>query len=220
MIETMSQPVLEVRDLAIDYKIGTEWKTAVRDINFTIGEGESFGLVGESGCGKTTVAMAIMHYLSRNGRVSNGSIVLAGRDITSLSRKELRDARINDMSMVYQDPASALNPSIKIGKQVADVFDLLGVPRDEQKDRVIEVLRKVQIADPGRVAERYPHQLSGGMLQRVVIAMAIASEPATTALSPSSNSASPRTVAVVVPSPATSDALEAISLTIWTPMFS
>jgi peptide/nickel transport system ATP-binding protein len=178
MIETMSQPVLEVRDLAIDYKIGTEWKTAVRDINFTIGEGESFGLVGESGCGKTTVAMAIMHYLSRNGRVSNGSIVLAGRDITSLSRKELRDARINDMSMVYQDPASALNPSIRIGKQVADVFDLLGVPRDEQKDRVIEVLRKVQIADPGRVAERYPHQLSGGMLQRVVIAMAIASEPA------------------------------------------
>jgi peptide/nickel transport system ATP-binding protein len=170
-------PVLEVEDLAIDYKIGPDWKTAVRDISFTIDRGASFGLVGESGCGKSTLAWAIMHYLPRNGRVSGGSIRLLGRDITDLSPRQLRQLRIEQVSMVYQDPSSALNPSIRIGSQVADVFELMGVPKDERSDRVIEVLKKVQIADPGRVARRYPHQLSGGMLQRVVIAMAIASEP-------------------------------------------
>ncbi len=172
-----NQAVLEVDNLAIQYKIGTAWKAAVRDINFTIAQGESYGLVGESGCGKTTIAMAIMHYLPRNGRVGAGSIRLKGRDFTDLSPRELRRARINDISMVYQDPGTALNPSLRVGTQVADVFDLMGAPSSQHRQRVIEILRKVQIADPVRVAERYPHQLSGGMLQRVVIAMAIASEP-------------------------------------------
>ncbi|HSM44549.1 MAG TPA: ABC transporter ATP-binding protein [Acidimicrobiia bacterium] len=172
-----SRPALEVENLAIEYKVGTEWKTAVSDVSFAIAPGESFGLVGESGCGKTTIAMAIMHYLSRNGRVSGGSIRLNGRDFTDLSSRELRQARINDISMVYQDPGTSLNPSIKIGTQVADVFELMGVPKNQHREKVIEILRKVQIADPARVADRYPHQLSGGMLQRVVVAMAIASEP-------------------------------------------
>ncbi len=173
-----TSPVLAVENLAIDYKVGPAWKTAVRDISFTIDRGQSFGLVGESGCGKTTVAMAIMRYLPNNGRVSAGSISLGGRDMTEASGRELRDIRVNQISMVYQDPGSALNPSIRIGRQVADVFDLLGVPKDQQQRRVVEILEKVQIADPVRVARRYPHQLSGGMLQRVIIAMAIASEPA------------------------------------------
>ncbi len=173
-----TEPILEVENLAIDYRIGTEWKTAVRDINFTIDRRESFGLVGESGCGKTTVAMAIMHYLARNGRVSSGSIRLGGRDLVDLSHSELRDLRVNQVSMVYQNPSTALNPSIRIGAQVADVFELMEVPKAERSQRVIDILRKVQIADPARVVGRYPHQLSGGMLQRVVIAMAIASEPA------------------------------------------
>ncbi len=173
-----NEPVLEVENLAIQYRIGTEWKNAVRDINFTIAQGESYGLVGESGCGKTTIAMAIVHYLSRNGRISEGSIRLNGREFTQLGRRELRQARINEISMVYQDPGTSLNPSLRIGSQVADVFELLGVPGSQHRQRVIDVLRKVQIADPERVVERYPHQLSGGMLQRVVIAMAIASEPA------------------------------------------
>jgi peptide/nickel transport system ATP-binding protein len=174
----MPQPALEVENLAIDYKIGTDWKTAVRDVNFTIERGQTFGLVGESGCGKSTVAMAIMHYLPRNGRIGKGSIRLAGKDLTRLSGKELRQVRVNQISMVYQDPSSALNPSLRIGQQVADVFDLMGVPREEQPRRVLEIMEKVQIADPARVVRRYPHQLSGGMLQRVVIAMAIASQPA------------------------------------------
>jgi len=172
-----TQPVLEVENLSIQYKIGTDWKTAIRDINFTIDRGQSFGLVGESGCGKTTIAMAIMHYLSRNGRVSGGSIRLNGREFTHLSQRELRQARVNEISMVYQNPETSLNPSIKIGRQVADVFELMGVPSREHENRVIDILKKVQIADPARVVRRYPHQLSGGMLQRVVIAMAIASKP-------------------------------------------
>jgi peptide/nickel transport system ATP-binding protein len=173
-----SPPVLEVENLAIDYKVGTEWKAVVRDISFKIGRGESFGLVGESGCGKTTVAMAVMRYLPRNGRIRSGSIRLLGTDLTNLSQRALRRMWINQISMVYQDPSSALNPSIRVGPQVEDVFELMGVPKSQREDRVIEILKKVQIADPARVVRRYPHQLSGGMLQRVIIAMAIASEPA------------------------------------------
>ncbi len=174
---TPNERVLMVDNLGIEYRIGTEWKKAVRDVSFSIGRGESLGLVGESGCGKTTVAMAIMHYLPRNGRVSDGSIRLGGREVEELSPSELRQVRINQVSMVYQDPAKSLNPSIRVGRQVEDVFELMKVPKDEWDDRVIDILERVQIADPGRVVRRYPHQLSGGMLQRVVIAMAIASEP-------------------------------------------
>jgi peptide/nickel transport system ATP-binding protein len=170
-------PILEVEDLSIDYRIGTEWKTAVRDINFTIDRGESVGLVGESGCGKTTIAMAILRYLPRNGRISGGSIRLLGNELTGLRQRELRKVWIDQISMVYQDPSSALNPSIKIGRQVAEVFEVMDVPEEDREERAIELLKNVQIADPARVARRYPHQLSGGMLQRVVIAMAIAAEP-------------------------------------------
>jgi peptide/nickel transport system ATP-binding protein len=172
-----SDNVLEVDDLSIEYEIGTEWKTAVRDISFSIRRGASFGLVGESGCGKTTVAMAIMHHLARNGRVSAGSIQLGGRDLVDLSNKELREVRVNRISMVYQNPATALNPSIRIERQVGEVYELLGVPKQGIRPKVVDILQKVQIADPERVMRRYPHQLSGGMLQRVVIAMAIASKP-------------------------------------------
>ncbi len=176
MVTTTPQ-VLTVDNLGIDYKVGTEWKRAVRDVSFSIAQGESLGLVGESGCGKTTVAMAIMAYLPRNGRVGEGSIRLGGREVENLSASELRQMRVNQVSMVYQDPGKSLNPSIRVGRQVADVFELMDVPKDEWDDRVVDILRKVQIADPESVVRRYPHQLSGGMLQRVVIAMAIASEP-------------------------------------------
>ncbi len=178
MTTTTKTAALEVKDLALQYRVGPDWKTAIRDINFTVERGQSFGLVGESGCGKSTIAMAIMHYLPRNGRISAGSIRVGGRDATELSSRELRNLRVNELSMVYQNPATSLNPSIRIGRQVEDVFELMGVSATERPKKVLEVLNKVQIADPSRVVRRYPHQLSGGMLQRVVIAMAIASRPA------------------------------------------
>lgn len=171
------KPVLAVDELEISYQVGTGHLTAVRGVSFEIGRGESFGLVGESGCGKSTVAMAIMRYLPRNGRISGGSIRVAGQDVTSLSASELRKLRTGRISMVYQDPGTALNPSMRVGRQVAEVFELMGVGRSHTADRVAEILGRVQISDPVRVMRRYPHQLSGGMLQRVVIAMAIASNP-------------------------------------------
>ncbi|MEX1005327.1 MAG: ABC transporter ATP-binding protein [Acidimicrobiia bacterium] len=169
--------VLSVEDLRMEYRVGTEWKKAIRGVSFDIPRGKTFGLVGESGCGKSTIAMALMHYLPRNGRISGGTIRMGGRDITELSERELRQLRIHRLSMVYQDPMTSLNPSIRIGRQLAEVFELLDEPADTIRDSVLAVLEQVKIADPESVMRRYPHQLSGGMLQRVVIAMAIAARP-------------------------------------------
>lgn len=178
MTETLTtDAVLSVEDLRMEYRIGTEWKKAIRGVTFEIPRGKTFGLVGESGCGKSTIAMALMHYLPRNGRITGGTIRMGGRDITELNDRELRQLRVQRLSMVYQDPMTSLNPSIRIGRQLAEVFELLDTPSDEIRNRVLRVLEQVKISDPESVMRRYPHQLSGGMLQRVVIAMAIASEP-------------------------------------------
>lgn len=168
---------LDVRHLGVTYRTGTTDRLTVRDVSFQIGKQESFGLVGESGCGKSTTAFAITRYLSRNGRISDGSITINGRDLVSMDNENLRTLRASTVSMVYQEPGKALNPSIRIGRQVAEVFELAGVNRRDAMARAEEALRTVQISDPGRVLRAYPHQLSGGMLQRVVIAMALASEP-------------------------------------------
>jgi len=123
------------------------------------------------------MALAITRYLPRNGKVSSGSITVNGQDLASLGRSGLRSLRARTVSMVYQEPGRALNPSIKVGRQVAEVFEIAGLSRADAAGRAEEALRKVQISDPGRVLRSYPHQLSGGMLQRVVIAMALAAEP-------------------------------------------
>ena len=133
--------------------------------------------MGESGSGKSTIALALTRYLPRNGRVSAGSVSINGTDPMSLRGSALRDLRARTVSMVYQEPGKALNPSIKAGRQVAEVYEVAGLSRDDAMDRAAEMLAKVQIPDPRRVMERYPHQLSGGMAQRVVIAMAIAADP-------------------------------------------
>jgi peptide/nickel transport system ATP-binding protein len=169
--------VVEAGHVDVTYTVRGADRLTVKDISFQIGRQESFGLVGESGCGKTTMALAIARYLPRNGRVSSGSITVAGQDVGSLSNEALRKLRARTISMVYQEPGRALNPSIRIGRQVAEVFEIAGASRQEAADQAEEALRKVQISDPGRVLRRYPHQLSGGMLQRVIIAMALAAEP-------------------------------------------
>ncbi len=169
---------LVVSHLDVAYRVRGKDRLTLRDVSFRIGAHESFGLVGESGCGKSTTVQAITRYLPRNGSVTGGSITVAGRDLMGMGAEELRRLRSRSVSVVYQEPGRALNPSMRIGRQVAEVFRVLGCDRGESMDRAEEALRRVQIADPARVMGAYPHQLSGGMLQRAVIAMAVAVEPA------------------------------------------
>jgi peptide/nickel transport system ATP-binding protein len=176
---TVAAPAaLELRDLEVAYRVRGIWRPVLRGVTFTIAEGESYGLVGESGCGKSTAAYAVLRYLPRNGRISSGSVTVAGEDLAGLSEAQVRDLRATKVSMVYQNPGSALNPTIRIGDQVAEVFAIAGVEPKAATERAHEMLRKVQISDPDGVMRRYPHQLSGGMQQRVVIAMALAKDPA------------------------------------------
>ena len=177
MTGTNGAPALELDDLRVAYTVRGIQRPVLRGVKLEIAPGESYGLVGESGCGKSTAAFAIMRYLARNGEVTGGSIRLAGRELVAMSDAEVRALRTHEMSMVYQNPSAALNPSIRIGSQMAEVYRLLGSPAEEARERSEEMLRRVQIADPARVLRRYPHQLSGGMQQRVVIAMALGSDP-------------------------------------------
>ncbi|HTW07016.1 MAG TPA: ABC transporter ATP-binding protein [Acidimicrobiales bacterium] len=172
-----TMPALEVDHLDVTYRVRSAERLALRDVSFHIARQETFGLVGESGCGKSTTALAITRYLPRNGRWSAGSIRVNGQDLASLDGRALRRVRARAVSMVFQEPSRALNPSIRVGRQVAEVYEVAGVRRGEALERAEQILRVVQIADPGLVLRRYPHQLSGGMAQRVMIAMALASQP-------------------------------------------
>jgi peptide/nickel transport system ATP-binding protein len=161
----------------VTYKVRGQDRLALRDVSFTIGRGESYGLVGESGSGKSTAALALVRYLPRNGRVSGGTIRINGRDPLAMRKAALRDLRSHTISMVYQEPGRALNPSIRVGRQIAEVFEISGESSGKATESAEEMLRKVQISDPARVMGRYPHELSGGMAQRAVIAMALAASP-------------------------------------------
>jgi len=175
---TVAAPAaLELIDLEVAYRVRGIWRPVLRGVNFTVAEGESYGLVGESGCGKSTAAYAVLRYLPRNGRISSGSVKVAGEDLSDLSDAQTRELRANKVSMVYQNPGGALNPTIRIGDQVTEVFVIAGVDPKQAQERAREMLRKVQISDPDSVMRRYSHQLSGGMQQRVVIAMALAKDP-------------------------------------------
>jgi peptide/nickel transport system ATP-binding protein len=168
---------LVVSNLDVTYKVRGQDRLALRDVSFSITRGESYGLVGESGSGKSTVALALVRYLPSNGRVSAGTISINGLDPLSMGQAALRDLRASTVSMVYQEPGRALNPSLRVGRQIAEVFEIAGESSGAAMKSAEEMLRKVQISDPGRVMQRYPHQLSGGMAQRAVIAMALARSP-------------------------------------------
>jgi peptide/nickel transport system ATP-binding protein len=176
--ETAAAPALELDDLRVAYTVRGRPREVLRGVSLEIAPGESYGLVGESGCGKSTAALTVVRYLPPNGRVTGGGVRVGGADLLAMSEPEVRRYRTSAVSMVYQDPGSALNPSLRIGDQVAEAFTAAGVSRAEAGGRAAALLARVQIADPGRVLRRYPHQLSGGMQQRVLIAMALASDPA------------------------------------------
>jgi len=169
---------LTIVGLTVTYRIRGRDREVLQDVSFRVRRGEAYGLVGESGCGKSTVAMAALRYLPRNGKVKAGKIVIAGAEVNKLDADALRMLRANTISMVYQDAGRALNPSLTIARQVSEAFEAAGVARDEAMQRSLEMLQRVRIASPERVMDSYPHQLSGGMQQRVVIAMALASNPA------------------------------------------
>ena len=168
---------LDVSHLHVTYRVRGTDRPALSDVSFRIGKRESFGLVGESGCGKSTAALAITRYLPRNGNLSGGSITVNGQDVTAMDKRSLRQFRARTVSMVYQEPGRALNPSMRVGLQLAEVYEIAGMKRPEALARAEEMLGVVQIAGPGHVLRAYPHQLSGGMQQRVMVAMALASEP-------------------------------------------
>ncbi|WP_374385180.1 dipeptide ABC transporter ATP-binding protein [Dongia sp.] len=172
------KPILELRNVSISYFVRAGELKVVPNISLTLYEGEALGLVGESGCGKSTVAFAIMKYLGGAGRVTGGEILFEGRDMTKMTEAELRDIRGSRMAMVYQDPMSSLNPVIPVGRQLMEVPLIhSNAGQKEAYDRAVQMLREVNLPDPERIMTRYPHQLSGGQQQRVVIAMALMSEP-------------------------------------------
>ena len=170
-------PLIEVEDLAVTFHTARGSFRAVRSASLEIGRGEVLGLVGESGCGKSTVAFAMMGYLPGTAEVE-GSVLFEGTDITTLSVPELMELRGNRIAMVYQDPVTSLNPSMRVGPQVEEVVrHHLGLDAEAASERSAELFESVGLADPKTIGRRYPHQLSGGMQQRVVIAMALACEP-------------------------------------------
>ncbi|RAZ80453.1 ABC transporter ATP-binding protein [Mesorhizobium atlanticum] len=168
---------LELKDLSVAYRVGRRDRAVLRNVNLTIKAGEAYGLVGESGCGKSTVALSVVRYLPRNGSITGGSIALDGKDVMKLDSEALRRARADSVSMVYQDPGKALNPSLRIGRQLTEIFELAGITGQAAEDKALAMLNRVRISDPASVMQRYPHQLSGGMQQRVAIAMALANDP-------------------------------------------
>jgi peptide/nickel transport system ATP-binding protein len=169
-------PVLQIDDLTVSYRSGDGWLDAVRNASLRIEPGETVGLVGESGSGKSTLALAAMRYLPENGAVRGGSIHLAGRDLLALGPAELQQVWREQIKLVPQNPLVSLNPAMRIGQQLAEALPAAANGRKPDV-AVLDALAAVQIADPPAVAGSYPHQLSGGMQQRVMIAMALAAEP-------------------------------------------
>jgi len=171
-------PVLECRDLSISYYTRAGEIPAVIDFNLTVNPGEAVGIVGESGCGKSTVALAIMNYMGRNGAITGGEIKFLGRDMTTMSDEELREIRGSDISMVYQEPMASLNPAMRCTDQLTEVLVVHeGISEQAARERAKTVLMDVRLPDPDRILDSYPHQLSGGQQQRVLIAMALLSNP-------------------------------------------
>ncbi|HEY6705531.1 MAG TPA: ABC transporter ATP-binding protein, partial [Xanthobacteraceae bacterium] len=172
-------PLLKVNNLRTSFFTSDGEVRAVDGVNFDIEDGKTVGLVGESGCGKSVTALSIMQLLPKStGRIVGGEIQFQGRDLASLPQHQMRRIRGNEISMIFQEPMTSLNPVMTIGDQIAETVRLhQGASRSEARNRAIEMLRLVKIADPQKRVGNYPHQFSGGQRQRVMIAMALACTP-------------------------------------------
>ncbi len=175
----ITDPILKVENLTTSFKTELGYVTAVRDVSFNINKGEVVGLVGESGSGKSVSSFTIMRLLPRhNSRIDSGKVLFEGKDLLTLSDKQMVGIRGKDISMIFQEPMTSLNPVFTIGDQIGEVFkNHTALSKEEINKRVIELLDRVGIPRAKEIVKEYPHQLSGGMRQRVMIALAIALKP-------------------------------------------
>ena len=174
-----AEPIIEIENLSISFFTKRGEIPAVMDFSCTVQPGEAMGIVGESGCGKSTVSLGIMRDLSNIGKIVGGRIKFKGKDMGDMTGEELRSIRGNEIAMIYQEPMASLNPAMKIGQQLMEVPILHDkASKEEAYKRALETVRAVRLPDPERMMRSYPHQLSGGQQQRIVIAMALLSKPA------------------------------------------
>ena len=173
----MSEELLRLENLSIDYKVKEGYLSAVKDVNFSINKGEIFAVVGESGCGKSTVAHSIMNLLPGGNETITGKVIFKGRDLREVTEKEMEKIRGKEIGMIFQNPLDSLNPVYTVGSQVAEAIELDKVDKQEAWNRVIELFKDVKMPDAEERAKSFPHELSGGMRQRVMIAMMISRNP-------------------------------------------
>ncbi|MDR1211754.1 MAG: ABC transporter ATP-binding protein [Spirochaetaceae bacterium] len=172
------ETLLEARNLWIEVSVNGSWLPAVQDLNFTVYAGEILGIVGESGCGKSLTALSLPGLLPGGTRRRDGSVYFEGRDLTGLCEKELRPVRGRDIAMVFQEPLPSLNPLMSAGRQIAETLELHGQKdRDLNRKKVLELMGQLELPVPEKLINAYPHQLSGGMCQRVMLALALIGRP-------------------------------------------
>jgi peptide/nickel transport system ATP-binding protein len=178
MLDTVHKPLLDIRDLTVEFATRRGTVTAVRNIDISVDKGETLGIVGESGSGKSVTSFAVMRILDRAGRIADGSVTFSGIDLRTASDHDMADMRGREMSMIFQNPRAALNPIRKVGHQIEDVLlRHVQAVRANVKEKTIDILKQVRIARPEERYHAYPFELSGGMCQRIVIAIALACKP-------------------------------------------
>jgi peptide/nickel transport system ATP-binding protein len=174
----VTAPVLDVRNLSTHFFTDDGEVKAVRNVSFSVAPGETLGIVGESGCGKSVTAMSVLGLVQRPGKVVNGEIMYKGRDLLKLTKEELRAIRGRDIAMIFQDPLSSLNPVLKVGYQIEEAMHAHDKIADADiENRTIDLLKQVRVSDPTRRVNDFPHQFSGGMRQRAMIAMGLSNKP-------------------------------------------
>ncbi|WP_295900236.1 ABC transporter ATP-binding protein [uncultured Bdellovibrio sp.] len=175
----MSDLLLEVQNLKTGFKTDDGAFTAVDDVSFSVKKGQTLGIVGESGCGKSVTSLSVMRLIQKPGNIQSGKVLFKGKDLLQLSDDKMREIRGNEIAMIFQEPMTSLNPVYTIGDQIEEAILLhqKDLNKQQARERAIEMLRKVGIPAPEKRFHEYPHQLSGGMRQRVMIAMAISCNP-------------------------------------------